>query len=228
MKPLLATCRVHRPVRLLRVGLLTGAVLLFAPCPGLVRGLDEGDVIAGKRTGGSIDVFGHLADDLLEKQRVAVLGTIHGVLEHIAFRERAPVRTLLGFHLLEPLPGRIGSGFGPRLHPILGVTRIHRGVDVGAPAGTSVRAAGPGKVLRSGHAGTYGVLVTIDHGDGTETRYAHLSRTQVDPGESVVSGQVIGEAGSTGLSTGPHLHFELRVDGEPLNPAPWLPGLRGS
>lgn len=132
------------------------------------------------------------------------------VYDHLAKRAAAPVRHVYGFDLLEPLDGRIGSRFGPRLHPILGFVRIHHGVDVGARTGTPVRSAEPGKVIRAGDAGAYG----------------NLSKTLVDAGATVLRGQTIGEVGNTGLSTGPHLHFELRVDGVPVDPAPWLPALQ--
>jgi murein DD-endopeptidase MepM/ murein hydrolase activator NlpD len=184
---------------------------------------------AGATTGAAparIDVYDHLADDLLERERVEFLGAVRDLLEHLDERAAAPVRHVYGFDLLEPLEGRIGSRFGPRLHPILGFVRMHHGVDVGARTGTPVRAAGPGKVIRAGNAGAYGNLVAIDHGDGSETRYAHLSKTLVETGATVRRGEVIGEVGNTGLSTGPHLHFELRVDGSPVDPAPWLPALQ--
>lgn len=212
--------------RLLRGAILTGAAAALLLAPGSVRGLDENDTLGNRSGERRIETFDHLADELLEKRRIDVLEAIDALLEHLGSRETSPVRTLAGIDLLEPVPGRIGSGFGPRRHPILGVVRPHRGIDVGAPTGTPVRAAGPGRVLRSGVAGEYGVLVAIDHGNGAETRYAHLSRTLVGPGENVLRGQVIGEVGSTGLSTGPHLHFELRIDGDPIDPAPWLPSLR--
>lgn len=210
-------------------GALLGGLLLVSSSTTATRTATAADS-AGATSGVvsvRIDVYDHLAEDLLERERVEFLGTVHDLLEHLAERAAAPVRRVSGFDLLEPLEGRIGSHFGPRLHPILGFVRMHQGVDVGARAGTPVRAAGPGKVVRAGNAGAYGNLVVIDHGDGSETRYAHLSKTLVATGTTVLRGQTIGEVGSTGLSTGPHLHFELRVDGAPVDPAPWLPALQG-
>lgn len=214
------------PRRQPRRWILGAAAAALILAPGSVQGLDEDDTRANRSGERRIEAFDHLADELLEKRRIAVLEAIENLLKHLGSRETSPVRTLAGIDLLEPVPGRIGSVFGPRRHPILGVIRPHRGIDVGAPTGTPVLAAGPGRVLRSGVAGEYGVLVAIDHGNNAETRYAHLSRTLVTAGETVTRGQVIGEVGSTGLSTGPHLHFELRIDGEPVDPAPWLPSLR--
>jgi murein DD-endopeptidase MepM/ murein hydrolase activator NlpD len=207
-------------------GALLGVLLLVLSPATEAVAADRDNTPAGTARA-HIDVYDHLVDDLLERTRVEFLVVVHGLLGHLDERATAPVRHASGFDLLEPLEGRIGSRFGPRLHPILGFVRMHQGVDIGASVGTPVRAGGPGKVLRAGDAGAYGTLVTIDHGDSSETRYAHLSKSLVEPGETVLRGQIIGEVGNTGLSTGPHLHFELRVDGIPVDPAPWLPLLRG-
>lgn len=113
--------------------------------------------------------------------------------------------------LLFPLsiPAQISSGFGFRVHPILGTQRFHSGTDIAAPQGTPVLAAYPGEVALADNVGGYGLMVAIRHEDGTqESRYAHLSQIFVHPGDRVERGDVIGLVGSTGLSTGPHLHFE--------------------
>ncbi len=108
-----------------------------------------------------------------------------------------------------------------REHPILGIVRPHEGVDFGAPYGAAVHAAAAGRVTEAGEVGGYGNLVVIAHDDGVETRYGHLSRfgPRVFPGARVDRGQVIGYVGTTGLATGPHLHFEVRRDGVALNPS---------
>jgi murein DD-endopeptidase MepM/ murein hydrolase activator NlpD len=115
---------------------------------------------------------------------------------------------------------RISSRFGMRRHPVLGFTRMHAGIDFVAPAGTPILAAGSGRVLEAGYNGGYGKWVKIGHGNGMATGYAHMSR--IAPGvrrsARVRQGQVIGYVGSTGLSTGPHLHFELHRHGKPVNP----------
>ncbi|WP_234030279.1 M23 family metallopeptidase [Erythrobacter mangrovi] len=118
-----------------------------------------------------------------------------------------------------PLAGaRVTSGFGMRYHPILGETRFHAGIDLAAPMGTPVVATSSGRVASAGWRGNYGILVALSHGGSVETRYAHLSAVAVRPGQTVEAGQVIGYVGSTGRSTGPHLHYETRVSGRPANP----------
>jgi murein DD-endopeptidase MepM/ murein hydrolase activator NlpD len=123
-----------------------------------------------------------------------------------------------------PTAGRVGSGFGMRVHPITRVRRLHAGVDIGAPTGTPIVAAAAGVVTSAGRAGGYGNLVKIDHGGGVETRYAHASVLLVRAGQRVERGQLIARVGSTGLSTGPHLHFEVRVGGQPVDPLAFFRG----
>jgi murein DD-endopeptidase MepM/ murein hydrolase activator NlpD len=121
-----------------------------------------------------------------------------------------------------PVDAPITSGFGPRVHPIFGTVRMHTGIDFGAPAGTPIRAAAAGKVLGAGDRGGYGNAVIIDHGGTLATLYAHQSRIAVVEGQTVTRGQTIGYVGSTGFSTGPHLHFEVRVNGNPVDPIAYL------
>ena len=120
--------------------------------------------------------------------------------------------------LQQPVPGRITSGFGYRTHPILGYRRFHRGLDIGAAHGTPILAATDGRVARAGWGGGYGNMVQLSHGGGLATRYGHMSRIAVSSGQSVRQGQVIGYVGSTGLSTGPHLHYELFRNGQLVDP----------
>lgn len=113
---------------------------------------------------------------------------------------------------------RISSGFGMRFHPLLGYTRLHRGVDYAAPYGAPIRAVSDGFVANAGWAGGYGNQVRIAHSNILGTSYSHMSRIVVSPGSRVLQGQVIGYVGSTGLSTGPHLHFEVYRAGQVVNP----------
>jgi murein DD-endopeptidase MepM/ murein hydrolase activator NlpD len=120
--------------------------------------------------------------------------------------------------LLLPTRGRFSSGFGMRRHPIFGVRRMHSGVDIAAPRGTAVLAAADGTVAYTGWFGGYGKIVIIDHGAGVSTLYAHLSSILTHEGRLVRRGQLVARVGSTGYSTGPHVHFEVRVNGVPVNP----------
>ncbi|HEX6257791.1 MAG TPA: M23 family metallopeptidase [Euzebyales bacterium] len=122
-----------------------------------------------------------------------------------------------------PLSAPVTSGFGTRTHPITGEVRLHTGLDLGAPSGTPVAAAAAGVVASAGWMGGYGNAIDVRHPDGTTTRYAHLSRILVRGGQRVAAGQGIGLVGSTGLSTGPHLHFEVRTAAGPTDPHTWLP-----
>jgi murein DD-endopeptidase MepM/ murein hydrolase activator NlpD len=120
--------------------------------------------------------------------------------------------------LLAPVPGAITSGFGMRRHPILGYTRMHAGIDFKAGYGTPIVAVSDGRVTGAGRSGGCGITVQLTHGGGLTTRYCHMSRMAVSAGMSVRRGQVIGYVGSTGLSTGPHLHYEMYRGGRVINP----------
>ena len=121
-----------------------------------------------------------------------------------------------------PANGRISSRFGNRYHPILKRTKLHTGEDIAAGYGAPFRAARGGRVLYSGWQKAYGKTIIIDNGNGTTTLYGHASKLNVRAGQSVKSGQTIGNVGSTGWSTGPHLHFEVRKGGRPVDPAQFV------
>lgn len=123
-----------------------------------------------------------------------------------------------------PASGRVSSEYGTRRHPITGNVQVHRGIDVAAPVGTPVYATAAGKVVFAGDRGGYGLTVVIDHGYGLQTLYAHNSRLLVSVGDVVERGHKIAEVGSTGLSTGPHVHYEVHLNGEAVNPRTYLPG----
>ncbi|KWV91521.1 M23 family metallopeptidase [Erythrobacter sp. YT30] len=118
--------------------------------------------------------------------------------------------------------GRMSSGYGMRNHPVLKRRKKHNGVDIAAPTGTPVYATADGLVGRADWFSSYGLYISIDHGADLETRYAHLSRLAVAAGDTVRKGDIIGYVGSTGRSTGPHLHYEVRVDGLAVNPIPYM------
>lgn len=121
-----------------------------------------------------------------------------------------------------PVSGPITSPFGYRVHPIFGTTIFHSGIDIGVPEGTVVHAADAGTVISSGWLGGYGYAVIIDHGNGLQTVYGHNSSLLVSEGQSVSKGQPIAYSGQTGYATGPHVHFEVRVNGSPVDPMGYL------
>lgn len=128
--------------------------------------------------------------------------------------------------LLWPAPGSLTQRVGPRIHPVYGYASCHTGVDIGASTGTPIRAAAAGRVVATLTGGPYGNRTIVDHGDGLATMYAHQSRFGTSGGARVAKGQVIGYVGSTGFSTGPHLHFEVWIGGRPFDPMGWFGGAR--
>ena len=122
-----------------------------------------------------------------------------------------------------PLDGsRLTSSYGMRTHPVTGGRRRHKGVDLAAPTGTPIYATADGIVGKAQWFSSYGLYIRIDHGADLETRFAHLSKLAVAAGERVKKGDLIGYVGSTGRSTGPHLHYEVRIDGVAVNPIPYM------
>ncbi|WP_230080001.1 M23 family metallopeptidase [Alteripontixanthobacter maritimus] len=114
------------------------------------------------------------------------------------------------------------SDYGMRTHPVLGKRKRHKGVDLAAPTGTPVYATADGIVERANWFSSYGLYVSLGHGANLQTRYAHMSRLAVSGGDRVKKGQIIGYVGSTGRSTGPHLHYEVRIAGKAVNPVPYM------
>ena len=121
-----------------------------------------------------------------------------------------------------PVDAEITSGFGYRMHPILGYQKFHSGLDFGSDSGSTIRSAAAGVVIYAQWYGGYGNTVIVDHGSGFTTLYGHTEGFYVAEGATVQKGQPIAAVGSTGLSTGPHLHFEVRQNGEPIDPVPYL------
>jgi len=124
--------------------------------------------------------------------------------------------------MMWPVNASVGSPFGYRIHPILGYRKLHTGIDLGVGYGTPIHAADSGTVIYATWMGGYGNVIIIDHGRGISTLYAHQSSLAVGTGTRVTRGQVVGYVGSTGFSTGPHLHFEVRVNGTPVDPMGYL------
>ena len=131
-----------------------------------------------------------------------------------------------GGKMMWPVPasGRITSYYGYRIHPIFKTKKLHTGLDIGVPTGSSIVAASAGRVIHSDWLGSYGKAVLLDHGGGIVTLYAHNSALTVKKGQWVERGNTIAKAGSTGNSTGPHLHFEVRKNGNYVDPLPWVKG----
>lgn len=161
-----------------------------------------------------------MAEDQLERESSSIERQIIAATRHGG--------VVLGStgRLMSPVSARLTSGFGYRYHPIFHTTRFHSGIDFGAGYGTPIRAADGGTILLSGWQGGYGKVVIINHGSkggpNISTLYGHMSATSVRSGQAVSKGQVIGYVGSTGYSTGAHLHFEVRENGRPVNPLGYL------
>lgn len=154
--------------------------------------------------------------DMLEQSSRAIEARIRAMMTTPSGRARS-LRAWTG-RFIRPVPGAITSRFGMRYHPILHKTKLHTGVDLSAASGTPIHAAAGGVVIAACYLRGYGNTVIIDHGGGVTTLYGHLSAFNTADGRAVAQGQVIGRVGSTGFSTGPHLHFEVRHNGTPVNP----------
>jgi murein DD-endopeptidase MepM/ murein hydrolase activator NlpD len=192
-----------------------------------------GEALAGSGIAGSTfhDMLNEaLADSMAKAGGVGLADQIAAQLFDLPANGAAPARSAAGalarYHgagalSVRPVEGDVTWQIGDRV--MNGRHQDHKGVDMVAPAGTPIRAAGEGRVIRAEAATGYGNLVVIDHGGGLETRYAHLSRIDVRPGDVVPAGVVLGAAGETGNARNPHLHFEVRRDGVPVDPERELP-----
>lgn len=158
-----------------------------------------------------------------------------GVVNTVVTRTALPASPLAQSSILQPagvsIPSRmpvesatLTSGFGMRVHPVLGGRRAHKGIDLAQPTGTPVFATADGLVSRAEWFSSYGLYISLEHGAEIQTRYGHLSRLNVASGQMVHKGDIIGYVGSTGRSTGPHLHYEVRIAGNSVNPVPYLQG----
>ncbi len=177
-------------------------------------GVDAGALLARaeRGVGGPFEPLARFDDPLFADTALRLRAKLN--------RLEALERLLTRLPLAAPLDRYVlTSGFGPRRDPLVKKSALHRGVDLAAPHGSRVLAPAGGLVLRAERNGPFGLFVEIDHGMGIVTRYGHLSRILVRAGERVEAGALIGLVGSTGRSTGPHLHYEVRIDDQPLDPS---------
>lgn len=147
---------------------------------------------------------------------------IEGALDQVEARLDEQVRWISSTPAITPVKGIFTSAYGYRSDPMTHGRGIHQGVDIAAPPGQPVQASADGVVIQAGPLGALGQAVFVAHGFGVTTRYGHLSRIDVRPGQRVKRGDVVGRVGSTGRSTGYHLHYEVRVDGQPVNPLAYI------
>ena len=159
--------------------------------------------------------------DEFTNELAALQAASNAISTMLAARQRGQTRAS-SLDLARPVPGGVSSGFGARVHPVLGTTRMHNGVDLAGSSGTAIKAAAGGTVVYAGVRGGYGNTVIIDHGNQYATLYGHASSLNVSAGEKVSAGETVAAVGSTGLATGPHLHFEVRLLGVPVNPLNYL------
>lgn len=192
----------------------------------IVAGIDDFDGgeagVGGEGTGtgpGPVDL------DFLEYRA----SRLSRKLDHVEAELEERVRWISSMPSVAPVKGVVTSGFGTRRDPITGRRTFHPAVDIAAPPGQEIRAPADGLVTRAGRIGGLGNAVYVSHGFGIATRFGHMSRLEVEPGQRIERGQLLGYVGSTGRSTGYHLHYEVHVDGEAINPLGYiLDGTSGS
>ena len=185
----------------------------------IVAGVESlGDGVEAGIGGGSPDEVG--VPDLPKIQARAA--RLNGVLDTVENRLEQRMRWISSTPAISPVRGILTSGFGYRADPMTHGRGNHQGIDIAAAYGQPVHASGDGLVIQAGEQGGLGRAVFIAHGYGLTTRYGHMSAVSVRPGQRVKRGDIIGRVGSTGRSTGPHLHYEVRLDGEPLNPVGYI------
>ncbi len=184
----------------------------------IVAGLaDLGNAEAGIGGGAPID---EAMPDLASMADRA--GVLDGTLDAVEAKLDERVHWLSATPAISPVKGILTSGFGYRADPVTHGRGVHHGIDIAAPTGQPVQATANAIVLRAATAGGLGKAIYLAHGYGLTTRYGHLSQIEVKPGQRVKRGDVIGRVGNTGRSTGPHLHYEVRVDGHPVDPLAYI------
>ncbi len=189
---------------------------------------ETADVIAGALEGAGLQVDADYGKQGIGGPLVPVdsagmfesrVRELDDALDHLEAMKQEARRYPIG----NPSPGvAISSGFGVRKDPLLGTPAMHAGMDFRAPMNAPIRATAPGRVIKAGWNGGYGRMVEIDHGNGYTTRFAHMKKIRVEVGDKVEVGTIIGNVGSSGRSTGAHLHYEIRYNGDALNPLKFL------
>jgi murein DD-endopeptidase MepM/ murein hydrolase activator NlpD len=159
--------------------------------------------------------------DEFTAELAALQASSNAITTMLATRQKGQTKAT-NLHLTRPVPGGVTSSFGVRVHPVLGDSRMHNGIDMKAGAGDPIKAAASGTVAFAGVRSGYGNTVIIDHGNQYATLYGHASKLTVTTGEKVSAGETVALAGATGLATAPHLHFEVRLLGAPVNPTQFL------
>jgi murein DD-endopeptidase MepM/ murein hydrolase activator NlpD len=207
-------------------GALAAAVVIFGTNPALANSSNAADIAAPLRAaqearqsvlGSGDDQFRQLFANWRALDKGA--GLAASSVSPIA----SSFRTAVSIPSRMPVEGvHLTSGYGMRFHPVLGGRRAHKGVDLAGPVGTPVHATADGTVGKAEWFSSYGLYVQLEHGASLETRYGHMSRLNVYAGQHVRKGDVIGYIGTTGRSTGPHLHYEVRIAGQAVNPIPYM------
>ncbi len=163
-----------------------------------------------------IDVFEH-TDKILKKIYVQSIS-----YDELISKAKNKEQMAICRPAIQPVSNKelkyVASGFGMRTHPVSGVRKFHEGMDFAAPTGSDIYSTGDGVVTKTEYSGGYGLTVVVDHGFGYETLYAHMSKTSVMKGSVIKRGQILGKVGNTGISTGPHLHYEVHKNGRTVNP----------
>lgn len=205
-----------------------GRVVIVPSEQGIIEFVNDTTEIASLR-----EIYGATDDDIVVQDRslISIISDMFSDKKYpvaVFIRDARPMTKNMSANLAgkfrqremfrSPLGGRFSSFFGNRRHPIYRSTRFHNGIDIASPYGTYIGASREGRVVSTGWMGAYGKAVIIEHDDGYRTLYGHMSVIYARPGQQVKAGKVIGRVGSTGLSTGPHLHFTLWHNGRLLNP----------
>lgn len=218
--------------------ILAAGFAVIAASPALANSSANADIAAPLRasqaanqsvTGGEDDQFRKLFNSWqnFEETGVPALAAVAEAAGQSglssAARATRIANTTVSIPSRTPLDGvTLTSGYGMRVHPVTGGMRAHKGIDLSSPVGTPIYATADGVVSKASWFGGYGLYVSLEHGGNLQTRYGHMSRLNVAEGQRVNKGEIIGFVGSTGRSTGPHLHYEVRVHGEAVNPIPYM------